>query len=225
MEEKMRAWLKEQGIEVGCILETLIGVGNAETEIKKVAAIEEYHGYALVLKDENECLIDVVCENSDTGEFYLTYKGKVVTKEENNGLTLTEVIATIKCGETYVCTNPDLFAIQKITGGMETVSFYSEEGAEVVHVNTKARFKLEKKPVTFQEAITSSKRIRVEHPCLVDSYTYDITCKEYVVEEACEKHISGEYICVDDMFSVIGWLASPDEVADVINNGKWYIED
>ena len=66
-----------------------------------------------------------------------------------------------------------------------------------------------KEPVTFMEAVESGKRIRVEHKLVNDSDIWNLI----------------DLTSLDCLIYTLGEKYNAIEVKDIIENGKWYIED
>lgn len=75
------------------------------------------------------------------------------------------------------------------------------------HINLEHEWKEVKQPVTFMEAVESRKCIKVEHELIKSLYYYE------------------DYQRIDFLMLELADDFTGSEFAEILENGKWYIED
>lgn len=105
-----------------------------------------------------------------------------------------------------------------------------EDGKDVkaYRYTMNAKFIPVPKPVSFMEAVKSRRRIKVEHNLIDDailnkSDTY-LRSHSSHNQKAIEMFIRKEFMPVAFLFSALGYLFDSLEIAEIIADGKWYIE-
>ena len=92
-----------------------------------------------------------------------------------------------------------------------------------------AKFIPIQKPVSFIEAVKSGHRIKVEHNLIEDILLnkedgYFVSNSSYN-REAIERFRNKELMPVNYLFFALGYLFDESEIAEIITDGKWYIEE
>ena len=91
-----------------------------------------------------------------------------------------------------------------------------------------ARFIPVPKLVSFMEAVGSGHRIKVEHNLIDDAILNkkDIYFRSDSPHnrKALEMFRRKEFMSPNLLFSALGYLFDGSEIAEIVNNGKWYIE-
>ena len=92
-----------------------------------------------------------------------------------------------------------------------------------------AKFIPVQKPVSFMEAVKTGRRIKVEHNLIDDILLNkkDIYFRSDSSHnrKAIERFRNKEFMPVNLLFSALGYLFDESEIAEIVNNGKWYIEE
>ena len=85
------------------------------------------------------------------------------------------------------------------------------------------------KPVSFMRAVESGNRIKVEHNLIDDAILNkkDIYFRSDSPHnrKALEMFRRKEFMSPNLLFSALGYLFDGSEIAEIVNNGKWYIEE
>ena len=89
-------------------------------------------------------------------------------------------------------------------------------------------FKKVNKPVSFQDVLNSDKKCKVEHE-LIDRciknmsvcYTYGVDYLETAISDIK----TDNYMYLDSLMSGLGLALSNQRLKEVINDGKWYLEE
>ena len=91
------------------------------------------------------------------------------------------------------------------------------------------KFEVIQKPVSFMEAIKTGHRIKVEHNLIEDILLNK--ADEYFRSDsshnrkALERFRNKEFMSANYLFSALGYLFDNLEIAEIIADGKWYIEE
>ena len=92
-----------------------------------------------------------------------------------------------------------------------------------------AKFIPVQKPVSFMRAVESGNRIKVEHNLIDDAILNkkDIYFRSDSPHnrKALEMFRRKEFMSPNLLFSALGYLFDGSEIAEIVNNGKWYIEE
>ena len=92
-----------------------------------------------------------------------------------------------------------------------------------------AKFIPVQKPVSFMRAVESGRRIKVEHNLIDDAILNkkDIYFRSDSPHnrKALEMFRRKEFMSPNLLFSALGYLFDGSEIAEIVNNGKWYIEE
>ena len=95
--------------------------------------------------------------------------------------------------------------------------------------NLNSKFIPIQKPMSFMEAVKIGRKIKVEHNLIDDilsneKYIYFRSDSSHNTK-ALERFRKKEFMSVDLLFSALGYLFDGSEIAEIVNNGKWYIEE
>ncbi len=80
------------------------------------------------------------------------------------------------------------------------------------------------KPVTFDEALESGKRVRCEHEFITKRDTGTDT-DTYMLDEYLKSYRNGAFLLMTNMLFVLSWIVSARNIKEVIKEGKWYLAD
>ena len=91
------------------------------------------------------------------------------------------------------------------------------------------KFEVIQKPVSFMEAVKSGRRIKVEHN-LIDDFLLNKTDIYFTSNSSYNREVIGrfrnkELMPVNYLFFALGYLFDESEIAEIITDGKWYIEE
>ena len=91
------------------------------------------------------------------------------------------------------------------------------------------KFEVIQKPLSFMEAVKSGRRIKVEHNLIDDIILNkeDGYFRSYSSHnrEAVERFRNKEFMSVDLLLLALGYLFNELEIAKIITDGKWHIEE
>jgi hypothetical protein len=74
-------------------------------------------------------------------------------------------------------------------------------------------------PVSFMEVLKSTKAVRVEHKSVTN-----IPASKLEIN-TIQRMNNGEYVLLDDLMYYLSYKFEPEELRDILLNGKWYIEE
>lgn len=111
------------------------------------------------------------------------------------------------------------YGIENVNGN---ILFIVENGkyAPMSGLTIGIEWELVQQPVSFMEAITANKKIKVEHSLIKEGKV----CINKVFDMSWKKLINGEHITQSELFSVLGWMFNDKQVRKIIKEGKWYTE-
>lgn len=75
-------------------------------------------------------------------------------------------------------------------------------------------------PISFMEVVNSGRRCKVEHEYVED--IRKINDLKFVYEHEFKK---GDYMPLNYLVYVLGYNCSQENIQEIINNGKWYLEE
>lgn len=83
---------------------------------------------------------------------------------------------------------------------------------------------IQRKTITFDEALESGKRVRCEHE-FIEKNDLGTNTDEEMLNKYLKAYREGKFLFITDMLFVLSWIISPDIIKEVIKEGKWYLED
>ena len=140
---------------------------------------------------------------------------------QDDGLTLVEVYNQIKDGEVYEINTGDI-EIKKYEG--ECKIWWKNSNAVGLNIDV-ARFKLKRKPLTFNEVVELNKKnpvyCTVEH-WLINKNTNHRHCGKTKV--VWDDFASGKYVKFSDLLAVLSALCG-EFISEIILTGEWYVKE
>jgi hypothetical protein len=136
-------------------------------------------------------------------------------------MNIREVILSIKKDQEYECEN---FIIKCLDNG--TIEIKDRNTSDVFGFLKDDEFIKVEKPVSFDDVLNSDKKCRVEHELIKEIFedTYGYT-GDYYITQSLNHFKNGEYLKLEDILLIIGRFTCNEEVKDIINNGKWFLEE
>lgn len=127
-----------------------------------------------------------------------------------------EVIANIKEGETYTCTDT-LYGLQTITKDDIGFKFNKELSICSSGINNMQRFVKVEKPVSFNDVLNSDSKCKIEHWRIADLISDKDDGQNFLWLQ--------EYQNLDDIIHAIGEEFNTIAVKEILKDAKWYLEE
>jgi len=116
-------------------------------------------------------------------------------------MKLSEIIKELEKDDTKIFVSKNKpFVEMKCQSQNEVIEFFRDNSIYAGNINIKREWQEIKKPITFDEVLNNGKNFRCEHPKIKDDY--------FILSRFIE------HLYINDFNS--------DEIADILNTGKFY---